>query len=164
MRGPAAGGTMRWSAPSTPARAMTPSLPSRPRARPEGPMRERAWGLASAVAVLVGSVGPWATFGPFTKNGLSGDGAITLALGLLVLVAVVVRRAPLGVLVAGAFVALIGIVDTVDVTAADQLLAPSPGWGVLLTAAAGLSVVAWAVVQLARRRRIPAVAAAPRVV
>jgi hypothetical protein len=119
---------------------------------PGGLSRERAWGLASGAAVVVGSFGPWATFGPFSKGGLDGDGVITLVLGLVVLAAVWLRRAPLGVLVAGALVALIGIIDTIDV-AGSQVLSPSPGWGVLLTAAAGLSVVAWAALEMARGRR-----------
>lgn len=157
------GGTIRVSAPPTPFRAMTAtSSPSRSTTttRPGGVTRERAWGLASAVAVVVGSLGPWATFGPFAKNGLDGDGVITLVLGLLVLAAVWLRRAPLAVLVAGALVALIGIIDTIDVAGSD-VLSPSPGWGVLLTAAAGISVVAWAVLEVTRRRRSPVAAAAP---
>lgn len=160
MPGGRARGTILTSHSADPFAAMTTSstTPTTP-VRPGGLSRERAWGLTSGAAVVVGSFGPWATFGPFSKGGLDGDGVITLVLGLLVLAAVWLRRAPLGVLAAGALVALIGIVDTIDVAGSD-VLSPSPGWGVLLTAAAGLSVMAWAALEVARRRRAPAAAAA----
>lgn len=122
--------------------------------------RERLLGVAAGVSVVVGSLGPWATFGPFTKSGTSGDGVLTLVIGLLVLTAIGLGRMVPGVLVAGVIVAAIGVVDTIDVAGAGGPLSPSPGWGVLLTAAAGVAVAAWAAHVLLRDRdRRSAVAA-----
>ncbi|WP_139192932.1 hypothetical protein [Rhodococcus pyridinivorans] len=43
--------------------------------------------LAASVGIMLGSIGPWASFMAFTKNGLEGDGMITLILGVLSAVA-----------------------------------------------------------------------------
>lgn len=43
--------------------------------------------LAASVGIILGSIGPWGSFMAFTKNGLEGDGIITLVLGVLSTVA-----------------------------------------------------------------------------
>lgn len=39
--------------------------------------------LIASIGVIVGSIGPWATFMAFTKLGIEGDGAFTLVAGAL---------------------------------------------------------------------------------
>ncbi len=39
--------------------------------------------LLASVGVIVGSLAPWATFMAFTKNGIDGDGWMTLGIGVL---------------------------------------------------------------------------------
>lgn len=54
--------------------------------------------LAASVGIILGSIGPWASFMAFTKNGLEGDGIITLILGALSTVALftLFSRGPVG--------------------------------------------------------------------
>lgn len=39
--------------------------------------------LAASIGLVLGSIGPWVSFMAFTKNGIDGDGVITLALGVV---------------------------------------------------------------------------------
>ncbi|MEV4423717.1 hypothetical protein AB0L40_27690 [Patulibacter sp. NPDC049589] len=131
---PATNGTAGTAAPAdTNGSALPPAL-----------SRERVWGLVSAVAVVVGSIGPWATWGPVTVWGLDADGVITLVLGLLAVAGVVTRRFPIALVVVAAVTTLIGIADTVDVSSGNAFFDPSPGWGVILTALGGTSLTAFA--------------------
>lgn len=107
--------------------------------------RDRLGGLAACAAVVVGSLGPWATIGPFTTSGTSGDGAITLVLAALATTAIGLGRLLPGVAVAGGLVAAIGAYDALDIASTGGPLDPSPGWGVLLTTAAGAALAVWAV-------------------
>lgn len=110
-----------------------------------GALLDPRWGLAACAAVVVGSLGPWASIGPFTTNGTSGDGVLTLVLAALAATAIGLGRLLPGVAIAGGLVALIALYDAVDITSAGGVLDASPGWGVLLTAVAGIALTAWAV-------------------
>lgn len=46
--------------------------------------------LAASVGIIIGSIGPWASFMAFTKNGTEGDGIITLILGVVAVIALFV--------------------------------------------------------------------------
>src|SRR4051794_33720231 len=78
----------KWYPPESragPARSSPKVLPSTP----------LVWTLlAGSAAVIFGAFMPWAELGVFTKNGTSGDGMITLGLGIG-LVAVVLANRPL---------------------------------------------------------------------
>ena len=123
------------------------------------PQRRRApaqpgpgWALAAAGAAgAVGSVLPWATLGPFTKDGLDGDGALTI--GLMIAVAIggvwTALRAPLGIpitaLVLSLIAALIAVIDIADVSGSQV----DVGIGLWLTGAAaavGSAAGIWALV------------------
>ena len=102
----------------------------------------------AAVLVFIGSFLPWATVaGIFSVSGTSGDGVITLILAIasLVMLAVAVRTdvelrhakwLRSGVLLAGLAVAIIALVDTVDVASAEFA---SPGGGLILVLLAGVA-------------------------
>lgn len=110
------------------------------------------------VLVAVGSALPWAkaSFGGFsaTKGGLSGDGVITLIVGLLALVFFVVglavrARWPFAVgLVLSLIVTAVALIDTIDV-AGDLTV----GIGLWLCLAAGILGVVAGIGGLASPRR-----------
>jgi hypothetical protein len=45
--------------------------------------RTLAAGYAAALVVVIGSLGPWASFGPFSASGTQGDGIVSLALAIV---------------------------------------------------------------------------------
>lgn len=107
----------------------------------------------SALVVIVAAFLPWATLGPFTKNGTEGDGVLTLVLGLiagaLCLWAVrsgsarAHRAAGLGAVIAGGFCSLIAVVDLNNF---DGVV--SRGIGLPLTLVAGIAVAVFGLVHL----------------
>ena len=122
--------------------------------------------IAGAVVAIVAAFLPWITataafVGSVSRNGLDGDGQITIVLGVAAVVLAVValrgHSAPLAALVIvaglGALIAVIGVIDYVDaknrigdLTAEErQLIAISIGVGLYLTIAAGIAVVVGAV-------------------
>lgn len=151
------------SAPAAPARdprapeggsaADGPPVPERRAPSGTGVPRERVPGLVAGAAAVVGSLGPWATIGPFTTGGPSGDGVITLVLAALALCAIGLGRLLPGVAVAGGLIAAVALYDALDVASTGGPLDPSPGWGVLLTAVAGVALAVWAVRALRAGRR-----------
>jgi hypothetical protein len=121
--------------------------------------------LAGAAATVVGAFLPWvmvrAAFLSVSKNGLDGDGRITAVLGLVVGIIVLVNlrgarnpsAALVGVGIIGALIALIGVVDFVDVKSriADlsaeeaRLVTADVGVGLYLTIAAGVATAVGAI-------------------
>lgn len=97
--------------------------------------------LIAAGLVALGSILPWATAGPFSVNGTSGDGMITIGIGLSVGVWGLLSDRPpfpLVAMIALAIAGLIGIYDTL------QIEAPaSVGVGLyMVMAGGGLAVLA----------------------
>lgn len=104
------------------------------------------WGIASAVAIAIGSLGTWVTAGPIHLSGTSGgrDGTITVVLALIALVPIALRRWRPLVGVLAAVCLLIGVIDTIDVNSTgDTLFDASVGWGLLLVDVAAASLLAW---------------------
>ncbi len=137
-----------------------PSATSRPLVAID---RDLLWPGISVVAIIVGSLGPWATYGPFSIVGTAGgrNGIITLVLAVIAGGLVLVRRLPVvvGVLALGALAT--GIYDTVDVSSIDvPIFAISVGWGIILVDVASASLLASAVEHRLRRsprRAVPMV-------
>ena len=88
----------RWTEHVAPAPAAPgPEAPGSPAARP--PRRaqaqtlttvERIWGAVAFGIAVIGSIGPWATLGIFSKAGTDGDGVITLIAAMVgILVALI---------------------------------------------------------------------------
>lgn len=97
---------------------------------------------AGATAVILGSLMPWVSvstgFGSISKNGIEGDGVISLIAGAAVLVLVVVGRY-LGSLIVSALTTALLVFEIVDVNRAiddigSDFATASVGWGLWLSA------------------------------
>lgn len=113
-----------------------------------------AWGLLSALAIAIGSIGTWVTVGPISLGGTGDgrDGTITLVLALVALVPLALRRLRPLVGVLAAVCLLIGIIDTVDVSSNDvAIFEASVGWGLWLVDAAAVSLLLWTFLGRSRR-------------
>jgi hypothetical protein len=92
--------------------------------------------------VIVGAFMPWVTVGPFSRNGLDGDGVLTLLLAVIGGAVALLARRPRGMLIAvstAAMILVIGIYDFLDVA---WTSAASVGIGLYLTVAGGLIATA----------------------
>lgn len=110
-----------------------------------------------ALAIIIGSFGPWARVWVVTANGLDGDGKITIVLGILALVGVLTRvrqpdrRAWISIGLVGGFgvAAAIGGYDWSNIDSALSDLEDNPfaanasvGWGLqLLTISAVIGAI-----------------------
>jgi hypothetical protein len=114
--------------------------------------------VVSGLMIVIGAMLPWASFGPFTVAGTSGDGGITLVLGLIAIAAGVgrgVAHSPSGwqlaiaitCLVLGAIVTLIGLIDAGEVSDVVTV-----GSGLVLTIVGGLALTTSAIVGLVKQR------------
>jgi peptidoglycan/LPS O-acetylase OafA/YrhL len=110
-------------------------------------------------ALVIGSIGPWATasVGGFTatKNGLDGDGAITLVLALIAggllaahLLGRLGRAAPIAATVVAAIALLTCVVDLIDAAGSKLGVDTAPGWGLWLAALGAAGLLALCVVLL----------------
>jgi hypothetical protein len=123
------------------------------------PARSAGWLMAAAGGLIaIAAMMPWASFGPFTVAGTSGDGGITLVLGLLAAAGGVSRglaQRPSGRqlaiavtdLVLGCVVTLIGIADAGDVSGVATV-----GSGLILTILGGMGLVGAAVFGVVKHR------------
>lgn len=108
--------------------------------------RKLLWGIGSAIAIAIGSLGPWVSVGPFSFSGVGDgrDGAITIVIALLALVPIALRRWRPVVGVLAAICLLIGVIDTVDVSSYDEMgFSASVGWGLILVDVGAASLLAW---------------------
>jgi hypothetical protein len=117
-------------------------------------MVERLWACGAFALAVIGSIGPWATLGIFSKAGTDGDGVISLVAASVGIIAALVAwqgsRVVIGIL--GVVVAAVGIIDIGDVSSSGaelfgQEIKPSVGWGLWLVTIGG---VAAAVCAMAR--------------
>ncbi len=100
-----------------------------------------------AGALILGSLGPWASVMGFSANGIDGDGFITIILGIVAAVATwetVTRsnaarfKAPLVALVCGALALALMVYELINIYSSsseffDTTVRASPGWGAWLT-------------------------------
>lgn len=100
-----------------------------------------------AAALVLGSLGPWASVLGFSANGIDGDGFITIILGVLAAVATwetVTRgnaarfKAPVVALVCGALALALMVYELINIYSSsseffDTTVRASPGWGAWLT-------------------------------
>lgn len=103
------------------------------------------WGLASGAALVFGSLGEWATAGPFGVDGTAAgrDGTVTLALGAVALLTIAVDRLRPVAAFAAVFALSIGITDTLDVSGrTGALYQGSVGWGLVVVDLAAASLLA----------------------
>lgn len=114
------------------------------------PTPHMLWGIGSAIALAIGSVGPWMVAGPFTVRS-TGDGYVTLGLAVICLALIAIRRFQPVVLALAIAAFAVGAIDTVDVlrTVNDErvgLFAPSIGWGLVVVDLAALALIGWALI------------------
>jgi hypothetical protein len=101
---------------------------------------------ATFVALGIGAFLPWSESGPFSENGVEGNGLATLVLAIAGVLATVLGRRPRAVLIAvsSAIVSLIvGLLDLSDVDSAGA----DVGSGLWLTIAAAAAATSIASVQ-----------------
>lgn len=114
------------------------------------------WGWGSLLAIVIGSLGTWATFGPISVGGGDKDGAICIVLAVIAAVLVATNRWALAVAVLGAVTALVGIIDWSDISSTSVFgQSFSVGWGLVLVVAAGLSLCAWGIQDFRATRNAP---------
>lgn len=106
--------------------------------------RSKKVGIVAGAASVIGSFLPWASVGPFSVNGTSGDGAITLVMGLIAVgFAFRLPKFSKVILVLGALVALTGIYDIANISSNDDnVFSASIGVGLIVTTIGGLALVA----------------------
>ncbi len=123
-----------------------------------------AWIAASAAAMVIGALGPWASVADLvTVNGTEGDGwyifgagLLTAALAVPVLLRNTARRSLLIAAVVGAIATLITAVDLADISSfagSDGFGSiVDTGWGLYLALAGSISVAVASVVAWVRTR------------
>lgn len=142
-----------------------PVTPAPPSAHPDAPMPGTRHPLVLAALVLallvvIGAFLPWASVLDIVdKNGIEGDGVLTLILAIIGAGALLLGRGRLWglitMLIAASLIALIGFVDLADVgRVADQLGVVETGAGLWLTALAGVAWTGLSITLLAVRSRI----------
>lgn len=104
--------------------------------------------LAASVGIVIGSIGPWASFMAISKNGISGDGVFTLILGLASMIAMFLilsrggisrigdRWIGVGACVICLVISIPNIMNVSSVTTEvfDRTIEAQVGWGLWLTA------------------------------
>src|SRR3954470_1105484 len=111
--------------------------------------QQLTWSYVSCAALAVGSLGPWATVGPFSKGGTEGDGVLTLIGAGLAALALWrwTRTGSRTMLIAGMVVAglsvLVCLYDTVDVPGGGVSL----GWGLILALVASVALTVLCLMQ-----------------
>jgi hypothetical protein len=104
--------------------------------------------LVASVGIIIGSIGPWANFMALSKNGVDGDGMITLVLGVISAVALftLFSRGPKGGFiirwigpVVGVVCLVIAIVDIMNLSSNTtelfgETIGVQIGWGLWLMA------------------------------
>jgi hypothetical protein len=105
--------------------------------------RGRRFALAFVAATVIGAIGPWVDLGGATQSGLDvDDGVVTLVIAGIAFAYLIFGRGhwiPTATL--GALIAAVGILDIADVESVGGLVSfASPGWGLYLTAIAGIGM------------------------
>ena len=109
-------------------------------------MEGREVAMGAGVAVVVGSISPWATittvFGSVSVNGTDGDGKLTLGLGVALCLFALLRR-PAAAFIAAGLTALAGGYDLINIRDKvgefeSDVASASVGWGLWLVVIAGV--------------------------
>jgi len=108
--------------------------------------RGRRWAIASALIIVIGSIGPWVDVGGESAGGLDKDGAVTIALALIAAAYLIFTPLPhwAPTAVIGALAATVAIFDIIDIEDLSGLVGgfASPGWGLYLTAIGSIGLIA----------------------
>lgn len=111
--------------------------------------------LIGAAGAILGAFLPWATITVFvtiSKNGIDGDGAITLVLGVVLAIVAVLEKSPVLQVLAAGLITAVALFDTVDVRASrEDGFGASVGIGLWMTLAAGVVALVGSIQQVRRR-------------
>lgn len=115
--------------------------------------------LGAAIGIVIGAVLPWVTAGPFSVNGTSGDGKLTLLAGIIIAICAVAGGALWAAGIGGFIVFLVAAYDLQQLSA----IAPGPfglraeaGSGLILTLLAGIVLLGVVAAEAIKRRRMVA--------
>jgi hypothetical protein len=115
--------------------------------------RTLAVGYSAALVVIIGSLGPWATFGPFSASGTQGDGIVSMVFAIITAFMVwrwsgkpAMWKLAIGMLAAALALATTGY-DVVNISGSGVAL----GWGLILALLGSVGLVVSAA-RLVRRR------------
>jgi hypothetical protein len=122
-------------------------------------MNTRFLAALPPAVLAIGSVGPWATASlgaiSASKNGLEGDGVITLVLALVTGALLTAhflgrlgRAAPIAATALGAIALLICVIDIVDASGSEGAIDTGPAWGLWLAALGAAGTLAVGIVLL----------------
>jgi hypothetical protein len=123
--------------------------------------------LGGAGALALGSFLPWAEVGPFSKNGVEGDGVLTLILAIVIAVAAwptihssVGRGRGLTTSIAAALALVVCVYDVADVSSTgNDVIEAQVGIGLWMATAAAIAVLVGVV--LGVRRNVVLFSVAP---
>jgi len=112
------------------------------------------WLLGGAGALALGSFLPWAEVGPFSKNGIDGDGVLTLMLAVVVGIAAwpsirtsIGRARSITTTIATALALIICLYDIADVSSTgNDVVQAQVGIGLWMAAAGALAVIVGVVI------------------
>jgi hypothetical protein len=117
--------------------------------------------LVGIALIVIGAIGPWVTvdgIAEINESGLESDGVITLPLALIAGALLLAfrnrmgRGAKIGIGICAALCLIISIIDVQDVAGTSVLgIEPSVGWGLWLTLAGSIVLVAGIVLTAIRR-------------
>jgi hypothetical protein len=118
-------------------------------------------GGAAALGLILGAIGPWAKVLVVSKAGIEGDGILTIILGGILGAVLIAARYDgqtpsfLALLGTGLLVLAVAGYDIVSLlsTGDDTMFTVQVGWGLWLTALAGVALVLLAIPAFAVRRR-----------
>jgi hypothetical protein len=101
---------------------------------------------AAFIVVVIGAFLPWSESGPFSENGIEGNGLATLVLAIAGLLATVLGRRPRAVLIAVSSAIVCLIISLLELSDVDSAGADA-GVGLYLTLAASAAATALASLQ-----------------
>ncbi|MFA5948454.1 MAG: hypothetical protein WC806_05850 [Candidatus Gracilibacteria bacterium] len=111
--------------------------------------------LFSGILLIVGSILSWGvTQNGHLVNGLTGDGKITLVLGILTILSIVIGKGPhIFALIFGIASSIIGIVDFIEMTSVAKTVYGAVGFGLYLSVLAGMGIFVGAIMETIRLMR-----------
>lgn len=111
-------------------------------------------GIVGALMVIAGAFLPWAISSVITVKGTDGDGTITLALAILSILFLLIKKIPAWIAsILGAIVVTVGFIDYSQVKEAVLLDSGSVGIGLYLTILGSLVLILGSTLQFIKNRK-----------
>lgn len=129
--------------------------------------------LIAGVGLVIGSIGPWATFFAMSRGGMDADGILTLILGIAATAALfgvlnlgfmggkpkLMMGLSIGAATAGVLGAITGIADIINVRSRStdffgETIRPEVGWGLWLVLISSVALVATSIIVAIQARNV----------